>query len=122
MITLRTIFDESTRLLQLFRARPKTKHGMKKVFEEALELNNALVDLDHHPQNTVLKLEAAKEACDVIVSTLNAYYARGGDMQHLEIAMESTFAKNRAKNEETHMWDGETVKKITDVAYIEKGQ
>lgn len=121
-ITLKQIFDESTRLLQVFHARPSTKSGIKKVFEEVLEQNNALVELDAHPKNFILIQEAAKETSDVIVSAINAYYGRGGTQEALELAMESTFAKNRKKDERTHVWDGEGIKKIPQVAYIESGE
>lgn len=122
MITLAKIFDESTRLLQLFHARPSTKNGMKKLLEEALELNNALVELDEHPKNFILIQSAANETCDVIVTAINAYYARGGSIDALEIAMETTFDKNRKKNDTTHVWDGESIKKIAPVAYLQDGE
>lgn len=121
-ITLKQVFDEATRLLQVFYARPSTKNGMKKLLEECLELNNALVELDHHPKNFILIQEAARETSDVIITAINAYYARGGTADALEMAMESTFVKNRKKDETTHVWDGESIKKIAPVAYIEDGQ
>lgn len=122
MITLYQIFEESTRLLQVFRARPSTKNGIKKLFEECLELNNALVELDQHPKNFILINEAAKELSDVIVSAVNAYYGRGGTFDALELAMDVTFEKNRKKDESTHVWDGEGIKKITPVAVIQEGE
>lgn len=110
-ITLQRIFEESTRLLQVFRARPATKHSIGKVLEEVVELNDALNKLDDHPQNFILMGDAAKETCDIIVSAINAYYGRGGTIEALEIAMESTFDKNRAKNEDNYLWDGKSIKK-----------
>lgn len=122
MITLKRIFDESTRLLQVFHARPSTKNGMKKLMEESLELNNALVELDRHPRNFLLIQDAAGEASDVIITAINAYFARGGTMDALELAMEKTFEKNRRKDETTHFYDGESIRKIQPVAMMESGE
>lgn len=122
MISLKQIFDESTRLLQLFHARPATKHGIKKLLEECVELNNELVKLDHRPKNFIIIQDAAKETCDVIVTAINAYYARGGTFDALEIAMDATFAKNRAKDETTHVYDGESIKPIKPVAMMQEGE
>ncbi len=122
MITLKGIFEESTRLLQAFNARPLTKHVMKKVMEEALEQHEALLKLDRRPQNFILKQAAAQETCDLIVTAVNAYYARGGTDEELEAAMHVVFDKNREKDESTHFYDGETVRRLPNVAYIQEGE
>jgi UV DNA damage repair endonuclease len=122
MVTLQKIFDESTALLRLFHARPSTKNGIKKLLEEVIELNDALVELDRHPRNFILIQSAAHETCDVIVTAINAYYARGGTLDVLEIAMDATFDKNRKKNETTHVYDGKSIKPLPNTAYISEGE
>lgn len=75
MITLESIWNSSTGLLDRFGLKPTLEASWDKVIEETYEAVEALQELRSRPQNIIFKSDAMCEICDVIITLFNASYS-----------------------------------------------
>ena len=87
MITLNAIWESSTGLLKRFDLMPTPDIAWKKHVEETGELIEALyiLNLKDHRSHFQFRKDVAMEACDCLVTLLNALYAVGFTFEQLGV-------------------------------------